>query len=123
LRVPASNSLLVAGRSVSSELGHHPQVLALAGALALAAAVLPLVRRRGPFAAAGYGLVVCGLTLVPAPHTPNVAVLAVTAATAVALALEPYATRPRRPKVVQPVEETTATVQAPPQAQAAAGRR
>jgi hypothetical protein len=123
LRVPASNSLLVAGRSVASELGHHPQVLALAGALALAAAVLPLVRRRGPFAAAGYGLVVCGLTLIPAPHTPNVAVLAVTAATAVALALEPYATRPRRPKVVQPVEETTATVQAPPQAQAAAGRR
>ncbi len=123
LRVPASNSLLDAGRSVASELAHHPQVLALAGALALGAAVLPLVRRRGPFAAAGYALAVCGLTLVPAPHTPNVAVLAVTAATGVALALEPYATRPRQPKVVQPVEETTATVQAPPEAQAAAGRR
>jgi hypothetical protein len=123
LRVPATTSLLTAGRSVASELASRPQLLATAGALALAAAALPLVRGRGPLAAAGYALVVCGLTVAPAPDTPNVAVLAVTAATALALAAEPYARRSRRPKPLQPVEETTASVPAVPEARAAAGRR
>ena len=63
-----------------------------------------------------------GLTVVPAPHTPGVAVLAVTAATGLALALEPFAARWRRRRQ-QPVEETTAAVAVPSQARAAAGRR
>ena len=66
LRIPATRSLLTAGRAVGSQLAHDPQVLALAAALALGAAVLPLVRRRGPLAAAAYALVVGGLTVVPA---------------------------------------------------------
>jgi protein kinase-like protein len=129
LRMPASRSLLDPARALSSELAHHPQVMALAAALALAAAALPLARRRGSLLATAYALVVCGLTVAPPPHAPNVAVLALTAATAVALALEPYARRPRGPKtkpkptLVQPVEETTATVTAPPEARAATGRR
>jgi hypothetical protein len=123
LRIPATRSLLTAGRAVGSQLTHDPQLLALAAALALGAAVLPLARRRGPLAAAAYALVVGGLTVVPAPHTPNVAVLAVTAATGLALAVEPYATRPRKPRPVQPVEETTATVTAAPEARTAVGRR
>jgi hypothetical protein len=123
LRIPATRSLLTAGRAVGSQLAHDPQLLALAAALALGAAVLPLARRRGPLAAAAYALVVGGLTVVPAPHTPNVAVLAVTAATGLALAVEPYATRPRKPRPVQPVEETTATVAAMPEARTAVGRR
>ncbi len=123
LGVPATNSLLEAGRAVARELGSHPQVLATAGALALGAAVLPLVRGKGPFAAAAYGLVVGGLTVVPAPHAPNVPFLAVTAATALAIGLEPYARQPRRPRAKPPVEETTATVAVPSQHRAATGRR
>jgi hypothetical protein len=122
LGVPGTNSLLAAGRALVHELGSHGGVAASAGALALGAAVLPLVRRRGPLVAAAYALVVGGLTVVPAPHTPDVAVLAATAATGVALALEPYAARWRR-RPQQPVEETTAAVTVPSQARAAAGRR
>src|SRR5581483_2910422 len=123
LGVPATNSLLAAGRAVARELGSHPQILATAGALALGAAVVPLVRGRGPFAAAAYGLVVGGLTVVPAPHAANVPLLVVTAATALAIGLEPYAKQPRRPRAKPPVEETTATVAAPPPHRAATGRR
>jgi hypothetical protein len=122
LGVPGTNSLLAAGRALARELERHPDVVARGGALALAAAVLPLVRRRKPFVAAAYALVVGGLTVVPAPHTPNIPVLAVTAATALALAFEPFATRPRR-RPGQPVEETTAAVAVPSKARAAAGRR
>jgi hypothetical protein len=123
LHVPATTDDISAGRSLASELAHHPQVLALAAALALASAALPLVRRRGPFAAAGYALVVCGLTLAPPPHAPDVPVLAVTAATGVALALAPYTTRRRRLRRLQPVEETTAVVATAAEARAAAGPR
>lgn len=122
LGVPATNSLVAAGRALARELAGRPQLLATAGALALGTAVLPLVRGRGPFAAAAYALVVGGLTVVPAPHAPNVPLLALTAATALALGLEPYATRPHRPRAKPPVEETTAAVPAPPQRRAAAGR-
>jgi len=123
LGVPATNSLLAVARAVGRELGSHPQLVATAGALALGAAVLPLVRGRGPLAAAAYGLVVGGLTVVPAPHAPDVPVLAVTAATALAIGLEPYARRPRLPRAKPPIEETTATVAIPAQHRAATGRR
>jgi Protein kinase domain len=122
LGVPGTNSLLATGRALVRVLGSHPEVAASAGALALGAAVLPLVRRRGPLVAAAYALLVGGLTVVPAPHTPDVGVLAATAATGLALALEPYAARRRR-RPQQPVEETTAAVAVPPEARAAAGRR
>jgi hypothetical protein len=123
LRVPATTSLLASARAVASELSLHPQLLAACGALALGAAVLPLVRGRGPLAAAGYAAVVGGLTVVPAPHSPDVAVLAVVAATGLALALEPYAERARRPKVAPSLEETTVAAAAAPEARAAAGHR
>src|SRR5205085_1956380 len=122
LGIPATDSLFAAARGISRELGSHPQILATAGALALGAAVLPLVRGRGPLAAAAYGLVVGGLTVVPAPHTANVPILATTAATALALGLEPYAKRPVPRRGQKPVEETTAAV-AVPQARTASGRR
>ncbi len=122
LGIPATNSLLATGRALARELAHHPEVAATAGALALGAAALPLVRHRGPLAAGAYALVVCGLTLVPAPHAPNVPVLAATAATGLALALEPFAARPRR-RANPPVDETTAAVAVLQQARAAAGRR
>jgi hypothetical protein len=122
LRVPATRSPLVAARAVATELAHHPQLLATAVALALAAAALSIVRRRGPLAAAGYALAACGLTVALPPHTPNVPVLAVTAATGLVLALEPYATR-RKPKPARPVEETTATVAVQQEARSTAARR
>ena len=122
LGVPETNSLVSAGRALARELARHPQLLATAGALALGAAALPFLRGRGPLAAGGYALAVGGLTVVPAPHQPNVPMLVVTAATGLALALEPYARRPRR-REPQPVDETTAAVATPPRARAAAGRR
>ena len=121
LGVPATDSLLSAGRAVAAEVAGDPQMLALAGALALAAAALPFVRGRGPLAATAYGLVVCGMTVAPPPHAASVPVLAVSAATAVALALEPYAARPRPRRPERFVEETTKAVEAPPKARAAGG--
>ncbi|HST25016.1 MAG TPA: serine/threonine-protein kinase [Gaiellaceae bacterium] len=123
LGIPGANSLVSAGRALGRQLIHHPQVLSTAGALALGAAVLPLLRRRGPLAAAAYALVVGGLTVVPAPHTPNVAILAVTGATGLALALEPYAPRLRPRRRQAPVDETTASIALPPEARSAAARR
>jgi len=119
LGVPATDSLVTAGRALATELAGDPQLIALAAALALGAAALPLVRGRGPLADAAYALAVCGITVAPPPHEANVPVLAVTAATALALALEPYAKRPRVLRPQQPVEETTAAVEAPPRARAA----
>jgi hypothetical protein len=121
LGVPATDSLLTTGRALAAELAGDPQLIALAAALALGAAALPLVRRRGPLAAAAYALVVCGITVAPPPHEANVPVLTVTVATALALALEPYAKRPRVRRPQQPVEETTAAVATPPRARAAGG--
>jgi len=125
LRIPATNSLLAAARSLAHELVHHPQVVSTAGALALGAAVLPLVRRRGPLLPAAYAVVVGGLTVVPGPHTPNVPIIALTAATGLALALEPYAAKPwpTRRRRQAPVDETTASIAVPPEARAAAGPR
>jgi hypothetical protein len=123
LRVAGTNSPLVAGRAVGEQLAHHPALLATAGALALAAAALPLVRHRGPLIAAGYAAVACGLTVAAPPHAPNVPVLVALAATALVVGLEPYALRPRRPRLLEPVEETTAAVPAPQEIRAAAGRR
>jgi len=122
LGIPASDSLVTAGRALAGELAGDPQLAALAAALALGAAALPFVRGRGPAVAAAYGLVVCGITVAPPPHEANVDVLAVAALTALALALEPYAKRPRVPRPKQAVEETTAAVELPAQARAAGGR-
>jgi hypothetical protein len=119
LRIPATDSLLSAGRAVAGELAGDPQLIALAAALALGAAALPFVRCRRPLAAVAYGLVVCGITVAPPPHTANVPVLVVTAVTALALALEPYLARPRARRPQRPVEETTAAVEAPRRTQAA----
>jgi hypothetical protein len=122
LGVPGTDSLLTAGRAVAVELAGDPRGIALAAALALGAAALPFVRGRGPLAAAAYGLAVCGITIAAPPHAANAPVLALTAVTALALALEPYAKRScsrhaRRPQ--QPVEETTAAVEAPQRIRAA----
>jgi eukaryotic-like serine/threonine-protein kinase len=122
LGVPASDSLLATGRAAARELAGDPQLIALAAAMALGAVALPLVRRRGPIAAAAYGLVVGGLTFAAPPHEAHVPVLVATAATALALGLEPYATRPRRRRQETAVEETTAAVAAPPRARAAGTR-
>jgi hypothetical protein len=112
LGVPATDGLLVAGGALGRQLAGDPQVLALAGALALGAVALPLVRGRGPLAALAYGLVVGGATVAAPPYATNVPVVTATAVTAIALALEPRAAgwRTRPPK--RPVDETTAAVTA-----------
>ena len=88
-------------------------LLRLALPLALGAAALPLVRGRGPLAAAGYVVAVTGLTLIPSPHIPGVAILVATVSTGLALGIEPYARRPRERRP-EPVEETTAATAATP---------
>src|SRR5204863_287436 len=72
LGVPGTESLLAAGRALGRELEGDPQLLALACALALGAVALPLVRGRGPLAAAAYGLVVGGLTVAVPPYVTDV---------------------------------------------------
>ena len=129
LGVPATTSLVAAAKAVGREVSGNPQLLATAVALAVGAVALPYVRGRGPLAAAGYALGVAGLTVVPVPHEPNLAVIVLTAATALVLGLEPYAHNAKRPHVAlpkrpkQPVEETTVTVEATPRARTAATRR
>jgi hypothetical protein len=123
LGIPAAGSMVTAGRAVARELGSHPQLLATAGALALGAAVLPFLRRRGPLLAAAYGLLVGGLPVLAPPHAVGVPLAVAAGTTAAALALEPYARRPRRRAPARPVDETTDVVAVSPQARAAAGRR
>lgn len=122
LGIPAADGVLTAARALARELAGDPELLALAGALALGAVGLPYVRGRGPFAALAYGLVVGGLTTVAPPHTIDVPVLVATAATALALGLEPYAQRPRARRPARAVDETTAAVETPPPARAAGGQ-
>jgi hypothetical protein len=123
LRVAGTESLFTAGRSLVDALVRHPELAATAGALALGAAALPLVRRRGPLAAAAYVVAVTGLTLIPSPHVPGIAVLVATVSTGLALGIEPYARRAREHRP-EPVEETTAaTAAAPVRDRSGTGRR
>jgi hypothetical protein len=119
LDVAETNGPLIAGRAVAGRIAAHPEIAAQAAALAVGAALLPIVRRRGPWLAAGYGAAVCGVMLIPGPHTPDVPLLAATAATSVLLAVEPYLARPRRRATPQPVEETTMASAAPAASRAA----
>src|SRR5205823_3537820 len=116
-------------------LGNYSFALAALYGIAAAIALLAFWRtpRAGLLAALGAGLGPAGalgllpvLGLVvrwPARRAASVPVLAATAATGLALALEPFAPRLTRSLKPQPVDETTAAVAAPPQARASATRR
>jgi hypothetical protein len=66
-------------------LANHPTLLAEAVALALAAAALPLVRRRGPWPIALFGTAMLAATLLPAPGVATAPLVAGTWLTCAAL--------------------------------------
>jgi eukaryotic-like serine/threonine-protein kinase len=86
-------------------IGAHPALLLEALALGVAAAVLPLARRKGIWGIAVYGAVVITATVIAAPHANPVAAVLTTWATCIALALWQTRTQwlPRvRPLVPRP---------------------
>ena len=70
------------------QLSAHPTLLAEAGMLALAAALLPYVRGRGPWAAAQFGALLLAATGLAAPHTALLPLVAGAWITAATLAVE-----------------------------------
>jgi hypothetical protein len=74
---------------LASQLTAHPTLIAEALVLALAAASLPHVRRRGPWAAAGFGAALLAATALFAPAAALLPFVAGAWLTAVALAVEP----------------------------------
>jgi Protein kinase domain len=111
LGIARTDNPLTAWSAIEGAVAARPLVLAEAVALALGAIALPYLRRRGPVAAAAYGLIVASLPLVVDPGSPDVSLLVITALTSAALALEPLATRPRpRSAKRKPVDETTAAI-------------
>ena len=70
------------------QLADHPTLLAEAGVLGVAAALLPLARGRGPWAAARFGAVLLAATALVAPQAALLPLVAAAWLTAATLALE-----------------------------------
>jgi hypothetical protein len=73
---------------LAAQLGAHPVIVVEALLLGLAAAVLPQIRHRGPWAAAGFGAALLAGTALVAPATAILPLVAAAWLTAAALALE-----------------------------------
>jgi hypothetical protein len=78
--------------SLLTQLGAHPALVAEAIVLALAAAALPHVRRRGPWPAVWFGATLLAATALLAPSAAVLPFVVVAWVTAGALALEPRPT-------------------------------
>jgi hypothetical protein len=76
-------------RAFESQLVSHPVLLAEAAALAVAAAALPHIRRRGPWPAAVFGAAFLAATALAAPAAAVLPLVVAAWVTAAALALEP----------------------------------
>jgi hypothetical protein len=72
-----------------TQLATHPALISEALVLAVAAAAIPHVRRRGPWPAAAFGAGLLGATALLAPAAAMLPLVAAAWLTAVALALEP----------------------------------
>jgi hypothetical protein len=72
-----------------AQLAAHPVLIAEALALAAAAAVLPYVRRQGPWPAAAFGAGLLGATALLAPAAALLPLILAAWLTATALAFEP----------------------------------
>jgi hypothetical protein len=75
--------------ALMGQLNAHPAIVAEALLLGLAAAVLPQVRHRGPWAAAGFGAALLAGTALLAPAAAVLPLVVAAWLTAAALALEP----------------------------------
>ena len=74
--------------AITTQLGAHPVLLVEAAVLAAAAALLPHVRRRGPWPAAGFGAALLAGTALAAPAAAVLPLVAAAWVTAAALAFE-----------------------------------
>ncbi len=89
LGVAGSTSPAAVAHAISAQLGAHPVLLIEAAVLAAAAALLPHVRRRGPWPAAVFGAALLAGTALAAPAAAVLPLIAAAWVTAAALALEP----------------------------------
>ena len=89
LGVAGSNRPSAVAQALWAQLAAHPVLLAEAAVLAIAAAALPHVRRRGPWPAAAFGAVFLAATALAAPAAAVLPLVAAAWVTAMALALEP----------------------------------
>ena len=76
LGVTGTDSARGAAQAVVGLLASHPGLAAAAGALAVAAALLPLARKRGPWAVAGLGAAIVPVMLLPFPSVDALPVVA-----------------------------------------------
>ncbi len=89
LGITGSTRPTAVASSLFAELGRHPELIAEAAVLGLAAAALPLVRGRGPWPAAIYGGALLAATALISPSTAVLPLIAAAWVTAAALALHP----------------------------------
>jgi hypothetical protein len=89
LGVAGSNSPSAVAQAFWAQLAAHPVLLVEASVLAVAAAALPHLRRRGPWPAAAFGAALLAATALAAPAAAVLPLIAAAWLTAAALALEP----------------------------------
>jgi eukaryotic-like serine/threonine-protein kinase len=88
LGIDGSRRPTAVAHALIGQLGAHPTLLAEALILATAAAVLPLLRRRGPWVAAGYGAALLAATALTAPAAAILPLIAAAWISAAALTLD-----------------------------------
>jgi hypothetical protein len=88
LGVAGSTRPAAVAHAITAQLAAHPVLLVEGAVLAAAAALLPHVRRRGPWAAAGFGAALLAGTALAAPAAAVLPLIAAAWVTAAALAFE-----------------------------------
>ena len=88
LGIDGSRRPTAVAHALIGQLGAHPTLLAEALILAAAAAVLPLLRGRGPWVAAGYGAALLAATALAAPAIAILPLIAAAWVSAAALTLD-----------------------------------
>jgi len=91
LGIAGSNRPTAVARALWRQLQDHPHLLAEAVVFAVAAALLPRMRGRGPWAAAGFGAALLAATALAAPQAGVVPLVVAAWLTAGVLAVEPGA--------------------------------
>ena len=89
LGVAGSSRPAAVGHAIAAQASAHPVLLAEAAILAAAAALLPHVRRKGPWPAVIFGTALLGATALAAPAAAVLPLIAAAWVTAAALAFEP----------------------------------
>jgi hypothetical protein len=88
LGIPGSRSPTAVADALAHQLQAHPTLAWEAVVLAAAAVALPFLRKRGPWAAAGFGAALLAATALAAPATSVLPLIATAWLTTAVLALE-----------------------------------